>query len=276
MLKNILLSSACCVSVLAVAPLASAAGFERKADARSIVADTNTPAASASQGVDARVQNRGSAPVSQNVSTPVQRQSSNPTQRMVSTDARQLAVVADAKKAKASKNASGKPSEQISSTAGASGASGAQGASQNPIAARMDPNARAMGVVASAKKAKASKNNGGKPSEQISSSSSSTAGSGSGAGSENPIAARMDTGARSREVVASAQKAKASKNNGGKPSGEAKSSGGMNIRSSDRSSGHGGGRFAQFNDRASARAPGTRGSPGERATSHCNSRGMCF
>jgi len=273
-LKSVLMGSALCLSVLAVSPLAHAAGFEKKLDARTVIGESKTPDVSASQAQDNRAEAKPAAAFDKSVSTPVQRQPTNATQRMVSTDSKQIDFVAQSTKAHAAKTGHGKPAEEAKGTS--KGSSGS-GGSQNPIAARMDVNARAMGVVATAKKAKAEKNASGKPSEQITSGGSSMGGSSSKGGSQNPIAARMDTGARAMEVVAQSMKAKAQKNASGKPSETPKGNGGISVRGTGHSGGHGGGRFAQLpSERVGARSPSGRGSPGERSSSHCNARGMCF
>ncbi len=169
----------------------------------------------------------------------------------VNASQKELQVVAQAAKAKASKNAGGKPSEQPGSKS-----SGGSGSLAKPSAE--------MKVVAAAMKAKAAKNAGGKPSEQP------KAGGSTGD-------APTGTGNAEAKVVASAMKAKAEKNASGKPSEQPRShaapAGGFARSSAS------GGRAAGFGGRlggVEARAPFGHGmSPGERAT-HCNARGMCF
>lgn len=215
--KRILMSLAC--SLVALSPAANAVELEKS------LGSTATPGAFRAQAAtpaqDGRAQGKEAFPSERNGST-ADRQPSNPTQRAVSTDARQIDFVAQAAKAKSEKANGDKPSEQPSaSAASSSGARGGQGGAANPIAAQIDPGARAMAVVASAKKAKSEMVNGDKPSEQPS-------GSGSGA------------------------------------------------RSAARGGGRGGGGFARLNDRSGALSPSGRGSPGERRSTRCNARGMCF
>ncbi len=270
-LKTILMSSAFGLGVLALSPLANAAGFEKT---RTIVGSEKTAALTSSTAQEAAIFKTDAATLArddrQQASGP-----SNSIARMVSTAAKQVDFVAMSTKAHALLTGHGKPAEAPSGGGGAGSSGGGSGSSSNPVVARVSASARALEVVAQAAKAKAAKNNGGKPSEQPGAGSSAGGGSGSRGGSANPIAAQVDPGSRAMALVATAAKAKSERANGDKPSEQpvARSSGG---HSSGGSSGRAGGDFRRFVDHGSARAPSGRGSPGERATTHCNSRGMCF
>lgn len=89
--------------------------------------------------------------------------SSNPYAQKMDTSARQVAFVADAGKAHAMKNASGKPSETPSDSK-SHASSGSSGSSSNPIADRMNEGSRNLQVIASVKSKQAAKN-GDKPTD---------------------------------------------------------------------------------------------------------------
>jgi hypothetical protein len=262
-LKSLLMSSALSLSVLSLSPLANAAGFEKRA---TIVGAEKTPASMANQVQEALVLKRDAALMAKDA---VQKASgpSNSIARMVSADAKAVDFVAMSTKAHAALTGHGKPAEAPSSKGNSSGSAGS-GVASNPIAARYDTNARAMEVVAMAGKAKAAKNNGGKPSDQPGSAGGSGGGSGSKGGGESSL-----VGSREMGVVGSAMKAKSEKANGDKPSEQPTPHSSSGSRGSARSSGGGGaGHFSG----PGAMSPSFRGSPGERSASHCNAHGMCF
>jgi hypothetical protein len=193
---------------------------------------------------------------------------------MVSTQAMQLDFVAKSTAAHAEMTGHGKPAEEPKGKTGG-GAAAAQGGSSNPSVALVSNNDREMKLVASAAKAKQETQNPGKPMDEPTKSGSGMGGgSGAKGGSQNPVAAQLDTGARSTTVVGASMKAKSEKVNGDKPSETPRASSSSSVRSPSHSGGHGGGRFAQ--ERSSAMSPGFRGNPGERTSSHCNGRSMCF
>jgi hypothetical protein len=236
-LKTVLMGSAFCLGVLALSPLANAAGLDKKVTI--VGASAKATDATANQTQETRLASKDATAKSVLGSEKPALSS-------------QIAFVAKSTAAHTAKTGHGKPAEQANPTSIAPSTAGAHQAKSQEMA-----------VIGKAMKAASEKNNAGKPSEP----SGSGGGSGVGAGSSHAI-----------QVVAAARKSKAEKNNGGKPSDSGSTAGNSGSASSSHSHSFGGSHYhsAMPRERVGAMSPNFRGSPGERATSHCNGRGMCF